>query len=82
MGVLMAYRGKGIKGGGGGGRGRGRAFMVNNGDGIVNFGNQNHFRNEIEELRTQIATLSDVELLLLKRRLATLIKKMHRLLPH
>jgi hypothetical protein len=49
FGVLMAYRGKSIRGGGG------RAFTVNNGNGIDNFGNQNHFWNEIEELSIQIA---------------------------
>lgn len=72
FGVLMAYRGGG-----------GRAFVVNNGSGIDNFGNQNHFRNEIEELSTQITTLNDkMQLLIMKRRVATLTKKVHRLLPH
>ncbi|KAI8535324.1 hypothetical protein RHMOL_Rhmol10G0165200 [Rhododendron molle] len=72
----MAYQARGRRGD------RGRGLVVNNGDGIDNFSNQNRYRNEIEELSTQIATLNDkVQLLMLKRQVATLITKVHRLLP-
>ncbi|KAI8535594.1 hypothetical protein RHMOL_Rhmol10G0186200 [Rhododendron molle] len=39
--------------------GRGRASMVDNGDGIDYFGNQNQNRNEIKELKEQVVTLYD-----------------------
>lgn len=45
-------------------------------------GNPNRYRNEIQEFSTQIATLNDkVQLFFLKRRVASLIKKVHHLLP-
>lgn len=52
--VEMAHRAMGRRGGRG--RGRGRALMVTNGDGLDNFGNQNH---KVEELSQQVATSND-----------------------
>lgn len=63
--VEMAHRAMGRR------EGRGRALMVKNGDGLDNFGNQNH---EVEELSQQIATSNDkVQILLLNRQIAILI---------
>lgn len=63
--VEMAHRTMGRRGG------RGRGLMVKNGDGLDNFGNQNH---KVEELSQQVATLNDkVQILLLNRQIAILI---------
>lgn len=65
--VEMAHRAMGRRGG----RGRGRGLMVKNGDGLDNFGNQNH---KVEELSQQVATLNDkIQILLLNRQIAILI---------